>query len=43
MKKEKLRKRYDDEGLLLVPTMSDWWETAKLIARVRYHAQKGYY
>jgi predicted nucleic acid-binding protein len=40
---EKLRKRYDEDGLLLVPTMSDWWETAKLIARVRYHAQKGYY
>lgn len=37
------RKRYDKSGLLLVPTMSDWWETAKLIARARYHAQKGYY
>lgn len=40
---EELRRRYDDDKLLLVPTMSDWWQTAKLVARVRYGAQSGYY
>ena len=33
------RRQFADDGLLLTPTMSDWWESAKLVARVRYGAK----
>jgi predicted nucleic acid-binding protein len=33
---EAWRKRFSMSGLLLVPTLSDWWEAAKIVARIRY-------
>jgi predicted nucleic acid-binding protein len=36
---EALRRQARSDNLLLVPTMEDWWETAKLVARVRYGAK----
>lgn len=33
---EALRIYYHKQNKLLVPTMSDWWEAAKIVARIRY-------
>ncbi len=30
------KKQFSEKGKLLVPTMSDWWEAAKIVARIRY-------
>ena len=36
---ENLKRQYEKDKLLLVPTLSDWWECARAISRVR-HGQK---
>ncbi len=33
---ERLRKLHDKKGTLLTPDKNDWWETAKLIRRLRF-------
>ncbi len=33
---ESLRKLHDKNGTLLTPDKTDWWETAKLIRRLRF-------
>ena len=36
---ENLKRQFEKDKLLLVPTMSDWWECAKAVSRLR-HGQK---
>jgi predicted nucleic acid-binding protein len=33
---DRWKKEFSASGFLLVPTMSDWWEAAKIVARIRY-------
>lgn len=33
---ERLRKLHDKHGTLITPDKADWWETAKLIRRLRF-------
>jgi len=35
-KLDEIRQTFHKRGDLLVPTMTDWWETAKMIRRLRF-------
>ena len=40
---ESWRKEFAGDGMLLTPTMSDWWETARIVSRLREQDKRAHH